>query len=291
MARMIISLMLLFSMHAATAQQPLVAQEQALLWRITVPGQSSPAYLFGTIHSEDARVLELPVEVEDALQASSHFVMELVPDAAVSQRLTERMLLPDGQTLSALLTSTLYTETLRAVAAHGIPAEAAKRMRPWALVMILNMPRVQTGHYLDLQLYEIAVAAQKQTSGLETADEQIDALDQLSMRMQIELLRHTVEHYEQLPQLTEALLDAWLRRDLEELQRLGDASNEGLPGEIEQALHQSLLEQRNVRMVERMTPRVAEGGVFVAVGALHLPGAQGLIALLRQRGFTLRPVY
>jgi len=289
MARLMFSLMMLLSFHAA-AEQPTV-QEHALLWRITAQHQTSPSYLFGTIHSEDARVLDLPPPVLEALNNSSRFVMEIVPDAAASARISHRMMLPEGQSLSSVLDTKLYEQAKQAVTDKGIPAEAVERMKPWALVMILNMPKPKSGRFLDEMLYETAVHADKKTGALETPDEQIDALDGLSMKVQIELLRQTLEHYGEIPAITEMLIKAWLKRDLAELQRLSDLSNEGLPSDTDQLLQTRLVDARNVRMAERMTPLVKQGGVFVAVGALHLPGARGLIALLRKRGFEVQPVY
>jgi uncharacterized protein YbaP (TraB family) len=290
MARLFFSLMLLLSFHAA-AEQPLAYQQQALLWRITTPQQQLPSYLFGTIHSEDARVLDLPPAIVQALDDSRYFVMELVPDAAVGEQLSRSMMFPAGQSLSTLLERQLYEQTRQAVVQHGLPADAAGRMKPWALVMVLNMPKPRTGLYLDQMLHDIAAHQGKEVGGIETVDEQIETLDGMSMAMQIVLLRHTLEHYQEIPAFTEQLIDAWLRRDLEELQRLGDESNEGLPGDVEQLLQTRLVDRRNARMAERMVPLVKKGGAFVAAGALHLPGQQGLIALLRRHGFKVEPVY
>lgn len=262
-----------------------------MLWRITAPQQPLPSYLFGTIHAEDPRVLDLPPAVSKALDDSRDFVMEIAVDAAVSERLGRSMMLPAGQSLSGVLERPLHEQTITAAAQHGIPSEAAERMKPWALVMVLNMPKPDTGIFLDQKLHDIAVAQGKSVQGIETVDEQIAALDGMSMAVQIELLRHTLEHYRELPSYTEQLIVAWLRRDLGALQRLGDESNQGLPREIEQLLQQRLIDERNLRMAQRMVPLVQQGGVFVAVGALHLPGEQGLIALLRQRGFRVEPVY
>lgn len=290
MIRIIFSLLLLLLSQQLPAQSP-AHKENALLWRITVPQQPLPSYLFGTIHSEDARVLELPPAVMQALHDSRHFVMEIVPDAAVSEQLGRSMLLPSDQRLATLLDPPLYEQTKRVLVEHGFPVRGAERMKPWALVMMLNMPKPVTGLFLDQLLHDIAVAEGKEVGGIETVEEQIESLDGLTMAVQIELLRHTLEHYEENTVVTEKLIDAWLRRDLAELHRLGSESNEGLPSEIDLLLQTRLIDVRNARMAERIAPLVKRGGVFVAVGALHLPGRQGLIALLRQRGFKVEPVY
>lgn len=291
MQRIIFSLMLIMLSLGVAAEQQLAHQQQALLWRITTPQQPNPSYLFGTIHSEDTRVLDLPSAVLQALDDSRYFVMELVPDAAVGEQLGRSMMFPAGQSLSTVLDRQLYEQTRQAVVQHGLPADAAEQLKPWALVMILNMPKPRTGLYLDQRLHDLAAEQGKEVRGIETVDEQIETLDGMSMAMQIVLLRHTLEHYQELPAVTEQLIDAWLRRDLAALQRLGDESNEGLPGDVEQLLQTRLVDRRNARMAERMVPLVKRGGAFVAVGALHLPGEQGLIALLRQRGFKVEPVY
>ncbi|HEY0721255.1 MAG TPA: TraB/GumN family protein [Gammaproteobacteria bacterium] len=274
----------------ALAAQAQTAEPRGLLWEITAPGMAT-SYLFGTIHSEDERVLALPSQVATALRASPTFVMELVPDSAAAEQMGRRMVLPDGQRLASLLEPELYTQLLHTVAEYGLPAESAERLKPWALVMIFTMPKPRSGLFLDQLLHDMAVRQGKVVVGIESADEQIEALDGLSMAMQIELLRHTLEQYQELPALTEALIDAWLERDLDTLQRLGDRSNATLPAALEQALQTRLVDERNTRMAQRLVPLLKQGGVFVAVGALHLPGEQGLIALLRERGFTLRPRY
>ncbi|HEY0634287.1 MAG TPA: TraB/GumN family protein [Gammaproteobacteria bacterium] len=270
---------------------PLQAGEQrGLLWEIRTPGRAV-SYLFGTIHAEDERVLALPPQVQAALRDAPRFVMELVPNGAAAEQMSRRMVMPEGQKLAALLGPELHAQLLQVTSQYGLPAEAVGRLKPWALVMILSMPKPRSGLFLDQMLHEMAVRQDKAVAALESADEQIEALDGLSMAMQVELLRHTLQQYPEIAGLTEALIAAWLQRDLDLLQRLGEASNATLPAELERTVQARLVDERNARMVQRMLPLLKEGGVFVAVGALHLPGEQGIITLLRQRGFTVRALY
>jgi uncharacterized protein YbaP (TraB family) len=87
-----------------------------------------------------------------------------------------------------------------------------------------------------------------------------------------------------------AMKAAYLRRDIEAVRK---AAHEGTP-ESERAaadkLEHGLIDARNRRMVERMKDSF-DGGAFIAVGALHLPGENGVLALLERDGFSLSRIY
>lgn len=288
LAYSLFSLLILLSFPATAETE---AAQQGLLWEITAPQLKAPAYLFGTIHSEDERVLALPDPVSAALGRASLFVMEIDPRAAEVELANRRMVLPPEQSLAQLLDGKLYRQTVQTLDRHGLPESVTTRLKPWALVMMLSMPKPRTGHFLDMELRQRAVRQGARLASLESADEQLDVFDGLPLAMQIALLRHTLDQHEQIPAQLEALLASWLRRDLAALQRLGEASNAGLSPEMEAVLQSRLIDERNRRMVARLVPLLDEESVFVAVGALHLPGEQGIIALLRQRGYTVRPIY
>jgi uncharacterized protein YbaP (TraB family) len=89
------------------------------------------------------------------------------------------------------------------------------------------------------------------------------------------------------------MIPLYLKRDLAALQAVGtdltDTSAEERRGA--EAFLDRLVDERNVRMVERMIPRLEEGATFVAVGALHLPGQRGILQLLANRGYKVAAVY
>jgi len=125
---------------------------------------------------------------------------------------------------------------------------------------------------------------------LETMAEQIIVFDGLSMDDQIRLLRHALNRHERTARLQEQLLQVYLSRDLARLFRL--IESEPLADEhLQQIMLDRLLWSRNRRMLERMHPRLKEGNAFIAVGAGHLPGPQGLLVLLHRAGYRLTPVY
>lgn len=279
----------------AIAMAPVGAAEpccqRGLLFRIEpADPAAAPSWLFGTMHSDDPRVTELPAAVQRTFDASAAVVLELVPDARTARASAEAMMLAPGRGLSDLLPAELFRRTRAALRRHGVRARSAERLTPWAAVVMLSVPRARSGAVLDVVLYRRALAGGKPVQGLETGGEQFAAFDALSLGEQIALLEDTLAARERFSVLFAALIDAYLARDLAGLHQLGErllAEDEALDA----ALREALIGRRNERMLERLLPMLAEGGRFVAVGALHLPGEEGLLARLDALGYRISRVY
>ncbi|MNC85966.1 TraB family protein [compost metagenome] len=115
----------------------------------------------------------------------------------------------------------------------------------------------------------------------------------MSEAQQLVMLREAVDNHENMPRLIVHVIEAYLARDLAGLWRIREDSS-GKSREARQfneAFMRRLLHDRNVRMVERAEPRLREGGAFIAVGALHLYGGGGVLALLERRGYRVTRVY
>lgn len=264
--------------------------DQGLLFAIDAPSQP-PCYLFGTIHSADSRVLKLSPDVVDAFDASHTFVLEAIPDAEAIIQSMVTMVYTDGRTLESVVGDSLYVDALEAMAAIGMPEAAIKDFKPWAIVTLLSVPPGEGGDFLDLSLYKAATAAGKDVFGLETIEEQLAVFENLSGPDQIALLRETLAVRHQLPEVFERLIDAYLARDLGGLLRLSDAYLAGGDRELAQRFRTAALDVRNERMAERMVPYLDQGGCFIAVGALHLPGKDGILGRLQAMGREVRKVY
>ena len=100
-----------------------------------------------------------------------------------------------------------------------------------------------------------------------------------------------MQQLDEFPDLYEQILAAYLERDLAAIMRLNEESQAKGDRELEEHLGRALIDDRNVRMVERMQPQLRRGRAFIAVGALHLPGEAGILQLLAKRGYTVTPVY
>ena len=261
-----------------------------VLWSVT-DDHGRQNWLLGTVHSEDPRLLEFPEALLDALGQADRLALELVPDAAMLERLQQAMHYDNGG-LDQALEPELYDEVVRILdAGYGMGEPAVRRLRPWAAAMTISVPPPQTGLFMDLALSFRARGMGVDVIALETIDEQLDFLKGLSHDAQIELLRSAVSEHERMRETFEELITAYLTGDLGELEALSMRQLDGMDEEIVDHFHDIGLVQRNQVMVERALPYLEQGGLMIAVGALHLVGEDGLVSLLEREGFTLEGIY
>ena len=263
---------------------------QGILWRID-GAAAQPSYLLGTIHSDDARITTLPVTITNIFQQADSFSGEIEMDLPNLMQASQATLLPEGESLQQLLDSTLYQQTVRLLAAYGMPELVVQRMKPWAAAATLSLPRPQTGLFLDMLLYTQAASQGKRVYGLETVPEQVAAMETMPQDVQISMLRDAVTQHDELDQIIEQLIKAYLQRDLDALDAISERAMQQSDARVARIFESEVVVNRNHRMVERMQPRLQEGNAFIAVGALHLTGKDGLLNLLRNQGYRVTPVY
>jgi uncharacterized protein YbaP (TraB family) len=265
---------------------------QGLLWKIEGPlGQ--PSYVFGTMHVADARVLALPVAVRQSFDRTASFAMEVKFDPANMLQLASRMVMTDGRDLRAVVGPALYQKIAAVAPSIGLPPDVLRLFKPWAIALLLMMPPSSSEDVLDNRLYEMALEQKKGVHELESIDEQVDLFDRMAENEQIAMLSEAVANRERLPAQIESMVNMYLKRDLAALYRLSEAAAIQDPAmkRLNTALMQRLLDQRNVRMADRADPLLKSGSAFVAVGALHLYGERGVLALLASRGYRVTRVY
>ena len=278
------------TLTAATIYADDTAYKQGLLWEIVTPGQPSN-YLFGTIHSEDSRVIELPAIVSATLKAADTLVLEAPVDSQAETISFQAMLFTDSTRLPKVLDPELYQRALQAMAERGFSQQIVNVLKPWAISIILSVPKPETGLFLDLYLMQMASAQSVAIRSLETVGEQLAILDGFSLNEQVQMLKDTLNELPQIAALHEQLILAYLDRDLASLVRISEQSMGTGSAELKEKLSDQLIVQRNKRMVNRMEPMLLKGRVFVAVGALHLPGEEGILSLLVARGHQVKAMY
>ena len=266
------------------------AEQKGLLWKIERDG-AKPSFLLGTMHSEDARVLKVAPEVQRAFDGSASFTMEVVLDAQAIFETSQAMMFSDGRDLKTVLGAELYNKIVPLMAQHDVPETVLLMFKPWAIFLTLSMPPAKTGVFLDAALYDAALAQKKAVHGLETVQEQLSIFERLTLEEQVQLIADAVKHAGELKSVFEEMISIYLKRDLPGLQALNEKYTASDNPKLEQKLMAELIDARNLRMLERMAPRLKEGKAFVAVGALHLPGDHGLLRLLERQGYRVSAVY
>lgn len=274
---------------ASAVPTPGAEPGSGLLWRIHAPGRQS-SYLLGTIHSADQRVTRLKVAVADALDGCDRFVMEMKLDTdAFMQFGTSMMLAPDSD-LKSLIGEKMFDRVVQAMASYDMPEQVVRQLKPWAIVAVLSMPKSSGGLILDMVLYQRATGNGKPASGLESAGEQLAVFEGLSLQDQIELLDMTLKNLPFQQQMFEQLIEAYAADDLKRLTDIAQLDHEQSQSASARRFMTRLNDDRNRRMVQRIIPYLEQGNTFIAVGALHLAGPRGILALLRQNGYNSEPV-
>lgn len=271
---------------------PAWGQSKGLLWKIDGP---QPSYVFGTIHLADPRVTELPNIFWDSFRGSKTFAMEVVMESAGVMEMGMAVLAgPKEQGWEERLSRDDYQKLQQAMQKRGFPPAFIPMLKPWVHAMLLSVPprqldSMQKSPPLDFLLQQRAVSQGKTVIGLEEMSEQVSVFERMSLPDQIQMLSAMVRYQGNLEGLTEQLIAAYRDRDLA---RLGRLMEEGLRmSGADGSYRDRLLLDRNRRMFERLLPLVQRGNAFIAVGAGHLVGEDGLLRLLERRGFRVQAVY
>lgn len=304
---------------ALCANRTLLAQSDTLphtlLWRIDGNGAASPSYLFGTFHTQDPRAFDFRDSVLPALLSCDIAAFELQLDSTSAEML-ERLYRPDSVLdLREYLSDEEFAVLDQRIAAEtGLSGESLRYADPSFLLLMIDQPaeiaydnwesdadknegedesplmratriRMPKETFLDAWLFRTAQLEGKRVTGLETIAEQIAVSDTIPLRERIRMLVQSITvNVGEQARLQEKMLELYRQENLNGL--IGVVEDE----EVNSGLLFKLLTERNRTMADRIVRLMEQGSVFTAVGAGHLPGREGLIALLRARGFNVTPV-
>ena len=280
------TLIIVLILGTAHAQVP---TEAALLWKIEGRDLPKPSYLYGTIHLICPSDFVLSDTLKACLKQTDRLTLEIdMDDPGLMMAMARSMSMSGGNQLKQLLDSTDYSRLNRyfkdSVGMNIAPFERAK---PFMLMSIL-LNRVLA---CQPQSYELALMglAKKQNSevlGLETVEEQMAVFDSIPYAAQANMLITLMDSLPQARREFGKMVEVYKQKNLSGLYALT------MESEFEMENQQEiLLSDRNKRWIPIIQKQVAEAPTFVAVGAAHLGGEQGVIALLRQAGYRVSPVF
>jgi uncharacterized protein YbaP (TraB family) len=266
------------------------AQEKSLLWKVS--NDKNSIFLLGSIHYLRRENYPLNKTILEALEASNKLVLEIdlnstTPEAA--QRITlEKAVYRDGTTLAQNISQETYQLAATRSAELGIDVRLINPMKPWFAALTLVAIKLQaigldSNLGVDQSLANEAKRSGKPTRGLENLEFQIGLLDQLSKKDQELMLRETVTELELLDKNLNKIIQSWLKGDGDQLAKLLLAGMMEYPD-----LHQKIIVDRNRRWVPELEKLLQQGGgAMVAVGAAHLVGKDGVIEMLKAKGYSV----
>lgn len=260
---------------------------RGVLWQVSKAGVA-PSYVYGTMHVADPRLAALPPQVRKAFDGARSLVVEYVADSYDRARFLEAATFLDRQTLSEKIGQEDFARAFEALKPIGVSREFVDKLKPWGVLLNLRT-RGTGGIPLDAQLYALALERRMPLFPMEGVEEQVFVFDEFPMRSQIALLKHALAHREELERMSEQTLQAYLGRDLAAIWRI---QQEFAARHPEIAQHHALFTKRvvldrSVVMAFRMQRQIRKGNAFVTVGALHLYGPKGVLALLEQDGYRV----
>ena len=266
---------------------------RGLLFRIEQRGKP-PSYVFGTLHSNDPRVTRIPRAVATAFDSTRRLAPEIFVSAVELPEFFAASQFDDGRALADFFDPVSLERLAAALGPRAPPPRVFAKLKPWAVLLLLAQPHSDDpAPTLDQALVEAARARGMRVLGLELLQEQISSLDAIPMATQVALVRWTLDRHDSLAADHERTIAAWLARDLKELAALAHAPGRDDPALAPHfaALNKHLIAHRSLLMAHRLYLPLREGRVFVAVGALHLYGHEGLLALIERQGYRVTRVH
>lgn len=267
------------------------AASPSFLWKATGP-RGGTVYLAGSIHLLSNEYYPLAPAFDEALDRSDLLVEEvdlgemLAPESQML--MLTRGMMPAGQSLDSALSAGTLAAVQAKVAELGLPMAPLQLFKPWALALTLQGMEWQKAGFaaelgLDRHFYDRARAAKKEVQGLETLEYQIAQFDEMPMEMQDRLLAETLKEMDTTKVNVQKLAQAWKAGDAPAIEAVVLRDLKAEP-----EMYNRLLVQRNrnwLPKIEALFTRPTPA--FVVVGAAHLVGGDGLVQMLKSRGYSI----
>lgn len=273
--------------------------KRPLLWKVSSAGnREKVVYLLGSFHLLKADDYPLPTEIDHAFDDAESLLFEIDPREMTSTETMaaarKYMAYAPGKSLSTVLPKSTLAKLDKLMSASGGSAQAMEQSEPWAVSLGLVLGVTQSMGFraelgVDRSLMERAAKAGKPTAGLETVDAQLKAMD-------------SVPYEEQARGLDEFLDDpmkaARQMQDMHAWWRAGDIARLDREMRVEMAtktpISYKLLDvDRNNAWLPLLEQRLAGAGqddTLVVVGSLHLLGKDGLVEMLRAKGYKVERI-
>jgi uncharacterized protein YbaP (TraB family) len=303
MHRLLTGLFVVFAFLSCRSVHPveypvdaLVPKERALLWKIQGNGLKKPSYLFGTIHLIPKADLVFSEYVVSAIGSVDYIVFEIDMKEMTNFRtqlsLLTKSMMPGGMTLAQLLSEEDYAFVRTSFEQSGLPWAMVERLKPMFSASLLSdgekgpvMGNTQLTS-VEMEIWKLAKKRKLPSAGLETAAYQMSVFDSIPYAFQARLLVETLRGGQVGADDFASLVSMYQQQDIDAMQRT--ISDSGAASALYEDV---LLFQRNRNWIPVMRDIMRRQPAFFAVGAGHLGGASGVIALLRKEGFSVEPIH
>ena len=297
MKKTVLTIMLIMAACSVYAQTG-IYKSGSLLWKISGKDLSKPSYLLGTFHLKSGAYLDSIPGAIIALQSCEQVVGELDMSnmPGMQMQMQQAMMMTPDTTYQMLYSDEDYQFVSKEIAAImgagldqiGILKPAAIQLTLTALIYSRYFPEFNPADALDMRIQAEAVKKQKLVLGLETVDDQIYVvLGLMNLQRQADVLLCNLQNLEETMALIPEQINDYNQGNLNNLYQLLENNDicPSTPQEID-----ALNKDRNNAWMQKLPEIMKEKSSFIAVGALHLAGEEGLLNLLEKSGYNVEPM-
>lgn len=269
---------------------PYLAYAEASLWRVSKG--NNQIYIGGTVHLLGKSDYPLPDEFEQAFREIDLLVLEADLDALskpkAQAQIVRSLMYPNDTTLKDQIKPKTFKALERYCKANNLTITAMQKMKPAMVVLTLTMAELKrlglADAGVDQFFLEKAKSKGKKITGLETAEAQINMLENMGKGHENELILSTIKELKKTPEFMDEMKKAWRTGNLADLEKVGIKT---MRAEFPE-LNKSLLTNRNNTWLPKIKAMLATPErELILVGALHLAGEQGVLAQLKKHGFVV----
>ena len=262
------------------------------LWLVETP-RNKAVFLLGSLHVLKSDAYPLANAINEAYSRSQKVVFETdlaaMTDPAIQAKMLALGLYPEGQTLFQNISDEMRSSLKKKMADLGMPMEHFGRFRPWFMAVTMTALELQRLGFspeygIDVHFYGRAGSDQKEIGYLEPVEFQLDLLGKMNEQDQNAFLGQTLKDLDVAAQMADDMLKNWEKGDVDNLYAILFESFEGYP-----QIENRLIRRRNIDWVKKIEAMMAEDkNIFIVVGAGHLIGPGGVVALLKERGYRVK---
>jgi uncharacterized protein YbaP (TraB family) len=271
-----LSILLLFSIFISTANTQ-------LLYQISGNGLKQNSYLFGTIHTMPKEDFEMPKKVMDALKSCATIALEIDIDMSMSEKIeiAKMTLIPNGETLKNYMADTSYVK-LKSYCIDSLGWKDGKfeqyaHLKPFFFSSLVLQEKIGKQKSFEMEFDKLAKKYKKPLIGLETVMYQMETIDRISIKDQVQFM----DDFSNMSEF-DVLFKLYEKEDINGLYNLIAAETDMLP-----EFNHWFLDVRNANWIPVIEKQINKEATFIAVGAGHLGGTNGVLELLKKQGYTI----
>lgn len=265
-----------------------------LMW--TVTGPRGGGYLIGSLHFGKPEMFPLPAEMTQAFEASQALVVEtntssLAP-TEIARIVAAKAVYKDNTTLSQVLTPATWRKLEEVMKGFGASAKLVEKQKPWLVSLSLTslaLKRFGFDENLGIDNHFMVLAdGKKPIIQMETFEQQLDFLNGFSNAEQEQMLKETFDDIEKGRSFLVDTLKAWQTGDAKKIDHLLNEEFRNA-SKTDEHMYKVLITDRNAAMVDKLDRLFDKGGkYFVVLGAAHFVGSDGIVELLKARGYHVQ---